>query len=354
MYARIVLDLDGERFDAELERAKSNARVTSDAELPAEALKDLCSIYRKLVKSASGKAFPQDPQRQLRGAIEAVFRSWDGARARAYREREKIPHDLGTAVNVQVMVFGNRDDESGTGVGFTRNAATGEDKPYGDFLVNAQGEDVVAGIRNTENLDDLGKHFPGVKDELLGIFARLEAHYRDMCDTEFTIEQGKLWMLQTRSASAPGRAALRMAVDMTNQRRRGWKISRDEALRRITEDHVEQVLHPQFASNDVEVIATGLAASPGRRSGRCTSRPTRGRRGRRGRQGHPGAQRDLARGRPRHAGLRGHPHRPGRAGQPRSRRRPRLGHPGRGGRREREDLGQGLHRRRASRWTRAT
>jgi pyruvate,orthophosphate dikinase len=263
MYARIVMGLEGEHFDGELERAKANARVSSDAELPAEALKDLCVIYRKMVKSASGKAFPQDPQRQLRGAIEAVFRSWDGARARAYREREKIPHDLGTAVNVQVMVFGNRDEDSGTGVGFTRNAATGEDKPYGDFLVNAQGEDVVAGIRNTESLDDLGRHFPGIKDELLGIFARLEAHYRDMCDTEFTIEQGKLWMLQTRVGKRTGRAALRMAVDMTNQRRRGWKITRGEAISRVTAEHVEQVLHPQFASSEVEVIAKGLGASPG-------------------------------------------------------------------------------------------
>ncbi|MDD9372052.1 MAG: PEP/pyruvate-binding domain-containing protein, partial [Acidimicrobiales bacterium] len=212
MYARIVLDLDGEPFDDQLERAKRNAKVTSDAELPAEALKDLCVLYKKHVKERTGRAFPQDPQRQLRGAIEAVFSSWDSPRARAYREREKIPHDLGTAVNVQAMVFGNRDDTSGTGVGFTRNAATGEDKPYGDFLVNAQGEDVVAGIRNTLDLDDLGKHFPGVKDELLGIFGRLEAHYRDMCDTEFTIERGKLWMLQTRVGKRTGRAALRMAV----------------------------------------------------------------------------------------------------------------------------------------------
>jgi pyruvate,orthophosphate dikinase len=263
LYGRIVLGVDGEAFDDRLERAKGNARVTSDADLPAEALKDLCIIYKKLVKDRTGRAFPQDPRRQLRGAIEAVFRSWEGARARAYREREKIPHDLGTAVNVQVMVFGNRDEKSGTGVGFTRNAATGEDKPYGDFLVNAQGEDVVAGIRNTQNLDDLGKHFPGVKDELLGIFARLEAHYRDMCDTEFTIEQGKLWMLQTRVGKRTGQAALRMAVEMTNQRRRGWRITRDEALSRITEHHVEQVLHPQFKTNDVQVIATGLAASPG-------------------------------------------------------------------------------------------
>jgi pyruvate, orthophosphate dikinase len=270
MYARIVLDLDGEPFESELERAKSNAGITNDAELPPESLKDLCAIYKRIVRKQTGRAFPQDPKRQLRGAIEAVFRSWDSPRARAYRDREKIPHDLGTAVNVQTMVFGNRDDESGTGVGFTRNAATGEDKPYGDFLVNAQGEDVVAGIRNTENLDDLGRHFPAARDELIGNFARLEAHYRDMCDTEFTIEQGKLWMLQTRVGKRTGRAALKMAVDMTNQRRRGWKISRDEALLRVSEDHVEQVLHPQFADADVQVIATGLAASPGAAVGQAT------------------------------------------------------------------------------------
>jgi pyruvate, orthophosphate dikinase len=270
MYGRIVLDLDGEPFESELERAKSNAGITNDAELPPESLKDLCAIYKRIVRKQTGRAFPQDPKRQLRGAIEAVFRSWDSPRARAYRDREKIPHDLGTAVNVQTMVFGNRDDESGTGVGFTRNAATGEDKPYGDFLVNAQGEDVVAGIRNTENLDDLGRHFPAARDELIGNFARLEAHYRDMCDTEFTIEQGKLWMLQTRVGKRTGRAALKMAVDMTNQRRRGWKISRDEALLRVSEDHVEQVLHPQFADADVQVIATGLAASPGAAVGQAT------------------------------------------------------------------------------------
>ena len=153
--------------------------------------------------------------KQLRGAVEAVFRSWNGARAIAYRVRERISHDLGTAVNVQTMVFGNRDDNSGTGVGFTRNAATGEDKPYGDFLVNAQGEDVVAGIRNTEDLDAMKRHFPAIHDELLDIFDRLERHYEDMCDTEFTIEQGKLWMLQTRVGKRTGAAALRMAVDMT-------------------------------------------------------------------------------------------------------------------------------------------
>ena len=152
-----------------------------------------------------------------------MFRSWNGARAVAYRVRERIPHDLGTAVNVQAMVFGNRDDNSGTGVGFTRDPATGAQGAYGDFLVNAQGEDVVAGIRNTLPLAALKERFPKIYKELMAIFARLEPHYRDMCDTEFTIEQGKLWMLQTRVGKRTGAAALRMAVDMTKQR--GWKIT---------------------------------------------------------------------------------------------------------------------------------
>ena len=265
MYGRIVLDLDGDLFEDELEQAKAAAGVRSDAELPAPALRGLCTTYRAIVAEHTGSPFPQAPETQLRGAIEAVFSSWDSPRARAYREREKIPHDLGTAVNVQVMVFGNRDESSGTGVGFTRDAATGEARPYGDFLVNAQGEDVVAGIRNTESLDDMARHFPEIHTELLDIFARLEAHYRDMCDTEFTIEQGKLWMLQTRVGKRTGRAALRMAVEMAAPDNAGgaWSITREEALLRITEDHLDQVLHPQFAATDVAVLATGLPASPG-------------------------------------------------------------------------------------------
>ena len=194
-----------------------------------------------------------------------MFRSWNGPRAKAYRVRERIEHTLGTAVNVQAMVFGNRDDNSGTGVGFTRNAATGENKPYGDFLVNAQGEDVVAGIRNTEDLDHMKLHFPVIHDELLAIFARLEAHYRDMCDTEFTIDQGKLWMLQTRVGKRTGAAALRMAVDMTKGSGKGaakWKITKEEALTRVTDEHLDAVLHPQFAETG-KVLTTGLAASPG-------------------------------------------------------------------------------------------
>jgi pyruvate,orthophosphate dikinase len=208
--------------------------------------------------------------------VEAVFKSWNGARAIAYRVREKISHDLGTAVNVQTMVFGNRDDNSGTGVGFTRNAATGENKPYGDFLINAQGEDVVAGIRNTEDLDHMAKHFPEIHQDLLDIFVRLEAHYRDMCDTEFTIEQGKLWMLQTRVGKRTGAAALRMAVEMTKgtpkvRRRSGksekWSISREEAVSRVSAEHLDSVLHPQFASKG-KAVAKGLGASPGAAVGR--------------------------------------------------------------------------------------
>jgi pyruvate,orthophosphate dikinase len=265
MYGRIVLGIDGERFEHPLEEARERAGVATDAEIPAEALKELCAHYKAVVKEATGKAFPQDPMKQLRGAVEAVFKSWNGARAIAYRVRERISHDLGTAVNVQTMVFGNRDNNSGTGVGFTRNAATGENKPYGDFLVNAQGEDVVAGIRNTEDLDAMQRHFPEIHAELLEIFERLERHYRDMCDTEFTIEQGKLWMLQTRVGKRTGAAALKMAVDMTKGTGRGakrWKITKAEALQRVSADHLDAVLHPQFSGKG-NVIAKGLAASPG-------------------------------------------------------------------------------------------
>jgi pyruvate,orthophosphate dikinase len=261
MYGRIVLGIEAEVFDKPLEKTRGRAGVKTDAEIPAKALRKLCEDYKKVVAKHSGKPFPQDPRAQLRGAIEAVFSSWNTPRAVAYRTRDKISHDLGTAVNVQAMVFGNRDDNSGTGVGFTRNAADGENRPYGDFLVNAQGEDVVAGIRNTADLDELGRLFPEIHTQLLGIFDRLERHYRDMCDTEFTIEQGKLWMLQTRVGKRTGRAALKMAVDMT---RDSWiKLTRDEAVARITADHLDQVLHPQFAEADLEVVTKGLAASPG-------------------------------------------------------------------------------------------
>ncbi|MHB8680502.1 MAG: pyruvate, phosphate dikinase [Acidimicrobiales bacterium] len=266
MYGRIVLGISGERFDALLEEAKERAGASSDADVPVDALRGLVDAYKAIVREETGKAFPQDPDAQLRGAIEAVFRSWNGPRAIAYRDHEGISHDLGTAVNVQAMVFGNRDDNSGTGVGFTRDPATGAKGEYGDFLVNAQGEDVVAGIRNTEPLSALKDRFPKIHGELLKIFARLERHYRDMCDTEFTIEQGKLWMLQTRVGKRTGRAALRMAVDMTKDA--AIRLSREEAVRRVTAEHLEQVLHPQFAGSGHSVLTRALGASPGAAVGR--------------------------------------------------------------------------------------
>jgi pyruvate,orthophosphate dikinase len=265
MYGRIVLGVDGHHFEHPLEQAKAAVGTKNDADLPASKLRELSEQYKAIVKRETGKDFPQEPAKQLRGAVEAVFRSWNGARAIAYRVREKISHDLGTAVNVQAMVFGNRNTQSGTGVGFTRNAATGENKPYGDYLINAQGEDVVAGIRNTEDLDALKRQFPKVHAQLLEIFARLERHYKDMCDTEFTIEDGKLWMLQTRVGKRTGAAALRMAVEMVKNggtAKYKWKIGKKEALMRITADHLDSVLHPQFA-NKTKAIAKGLAASPG-------------------------------------------------------------------------------------------
>ncbi|MBI2708713.1 MAG: pyruvate, phosphate dikinase [Actinobacteria bacterium] len=265
LYGRIVLGVDGDRFEAPLEAGKERLGIEADADIPPDELRSLVADAKQVIEEVAGHPFPQDPRVQLRGAIEAVFGSWDAPRARAYRRREHIPDDLGTAVNVQAMVFGNRDDESGTGVGFTRDPATGLKGEYGDFLLNAQGEDVVAGIRTTEPLSGLRARFPAVHRELLDIFARLEHHYRDMCDTEFTIERGKLWMLQTRVGKRTGAAALKMAVDMT----RDLKISRDEALLRITGDHVEQVLHPQLHGGGDRIVAKGLAASPGAAVGKA-------------------------------------------------------------------------------------
>jgi pyruvate, orthophosphate dikinase len=267
MYGRIVLGLDGGPFEELFDAAKELADTRSDAEVPTELLRYLVRSYKQIVERETGKPFPQDPADQLRGAIEAVFRSWNSPRANAYRNREHIAHTLGTAVNVQTMVFGNRDESSGTGVGFTRDPSTGARGAYGDFLINAQGEDVVAGIRNTEPLSALESRFPKIYKELMGIFERLERHYRDMCDTEFTIEQGRLWMLQTRVGKRTGAAALRMAVEMTKDRK--IKLTREEAVRRVTAEHLDQVLHPQFASQDVNVLAKGLGASPGAAVGKA-------------------------------------------------------------------------------------
>ncbi|MCU0267891.1 MAG: pyruvate, phosphate dikinase [Acidimicrobiales bacterium] len=261
MYGKIVLDIPAEAFDAVFEEKRKASGADTDADIPAAVLAEVIEAYKAIILRETGKAFPQDPAEQLRGSIEAVFNSWNSPRARAYRRRERIPDDLGTAVNVQTMVFGNRDDRSGTGVGFTRNPATGEAVPYGDFLINAQGEDVVAGIRNTLPLSEMANSFPDIYKELLAIFGRLELHYRDMLDTEFTIDQDKLWMLQTRVGKRTGGAALRLAVAMVNDPTIG--LSHEEAVQRVSPEHLDQVLHPQFEKTDAKVLGTGLAASPG-------------------------------------------------------------------------------------------
>ena len=250
------------------------------------------------------------------------------------------------------MVFGNRDDNSGTGVGFTRNPATGENRPYGDFLVNAQGEDVVAGIRNTETSTRWRSTFPKIHEELLAIFDRLEKHYRDMCDTEFTIEQGKLWMLQTRVGKRTGAAALRMAVEMTEAERPGWKITESEAVERVDRRAPRPGAAPAVRrQGERKVIAKGLAASPGAAVGPVptsppTTPPTPPTAARRSSSCATRRQPEDVHGM---QVVRGHPHRPGRAREPRRRRRPRLGHPRRRRRRGGQDRRQVVHRRRRHR-----
>jgi pyruvate,orthophosphate dikinase len=267
MFAKIVLDVPGEEFEELFEGARKLSSARTDAEIEADVLAMVVRGFKGIVQDHTGAPFPQDPDVQLRAAVEAVFASWNSPRANAYRNRERLSHDLGTAVNVQAMVFGNRGDDSGTGVGFTRDPSTGAKGAYGDFLINAQGEDVVAGTRATLPLSDLKVHFPKIYAQLIGVFEGLEKHYRDMLDTEFTIESGKLWMLQTRVGKRTGAAALRMAVEMTKDR--NIKLSKTEAVSRITADHLDSVLHPQFAPGPRTVLTKGLAASPGAAVGKA-------------------------------------------------------------------------------------
>ena len=260
MFGKIVLDVDGELFEDELEKLRHERGVATDPDLSASDLAELVETFKGIVKQEAGVDFPQDPKEQLRYAIEAVFKSWNGKRARDYRRFEGIPDDLGTAVNVQAMVFGNKGDDSGTGVGFTRDPATGENRPYGDFLRNAQGEDVVAGIRDVEKLDVMAQHFPECHAQLLDVMKTLENHYRDMCDIEFTIEQGRLFLLQTRVGKRTAAAALRMAVDMVEE----GLIERAEAVLRVEPAQLDQLLHPQFDPDaSYDVLTKGLNASPG-------------------------------------------------------------------------------------------
>lgn len=260
MFGKTVLDIDSELFSEALDARKSEAGVTSDVELDVEQLRTLVTEYKAIVEEATGKPFPQTPRKQLDMAIEAVFRSWNTERAMLYRRRERIPDDLGTAVNVQAMVFGNLGETSGTGVCFTRDPSSGHSGVYGDYLPNAQGEDVVAGIRNTLALSDLKERDRDAYRELRSAMRRLETHYRDLCDIEFTIERGKLWMLQTRVGKRTAAAAFRVATQLVDEQ----LITMDEALERVTGEQLTNLLFPQFDKDAVrQLLATGMGASPG-------------------------------------------------------------------------------------------
>jgi pyruvate,orthophosphate dikinase len=266
MFGATVLDIERSSFDEALEALKDDRGVKSDIELEVDDFKELVSTYKKVISDHTGEDFPQDPRRQLDLATMAVFKSWNTDRAKVYRRREHIPDELGTAVNVCSMVFGNLGEDSGTGVCFTRDPASGHQGVYGDYLANAQGEDVVAGIRNTLPLTALGETDPKSYRELLDIMSTLERHYKDMCDIEFTVERGKLWMLQTRVGKRTAAAAFRIATQLVDE----GLIDMDEALRRVTGEQLAQLMFPQFdTSGDRELIAKGMAASPGAAVGKA-------------------------------------------------------------------------------------
>ncbi|HET9168077.1 MAG TPA: pyruvate, phosphate dikinase, partial [Actinospica sp.] len=266
MFGKTVLDIDGEHFEEALDAAKRAKNVTSDVELDASDLALLVDAYKAIVREQAGRDFPQDPREQMDLAIRAVFDSWNTERAKLYRRQERIPHDLGTAVNVCSMVFGNLGPDSGTGVAFTRDPATGHSGVYGDYLANAQGEDVVAGIRNTLSLQELEGLDKTSYDELMRIMKVLEGHYRDLCDIEFTIERGKLWMLQTRVGKRTAAAAFLIAANLVDE----GVISPDEALERVTGAQLAQLMFPQFdLAGAPKQAARGMNASPGAAVGKA-------------------------------------------------------------------------------------
>jgi pyruvate,orthophosphate dikinase len=264
MFGKTVMGIDGEKFEHALSEAKKRAGVKTDPELKPDALRKLVARFLAIYKDATGHEFPSDPVVQLRAAIEAVFKSWNTDRAKTYRRIERIPDDLGTAVNVQMMVFGNMGATSGTGVAFTRNPITGKKELYGDYLPNAQGEDVVAGVRDTEPISALKRQLPKVYTEFEGYARKLEKHYKDVQDLEFTVERGKLYMLQTRSAKRTGEAAVKIAVDMVAER----LINKKEAVVRVEPRQLEQLLFPRVdPAAKVQPLAKGVPASPGAASG---------------------------------------------------------------------------------------
>src|SRR5690242_7902884 len=272
MFSKIVLDARPDAFEHKITEYREKTGAANDAEIPAEALKRMVEDFKQIARDASGKPFPEDPIEQLRLAIEAVFASWNNKRAIDYRNFNKIPHDLGTAVNVQTMVFGNMGNSSATGVAFTRSPSTGEKQLYGDYLVNAQGEDVVAGIRNTSPIAKMADEMPEVAQQFQQIATRLEGHYRDVQDLEFTIEQGRLYMLQTRAAKRTAAAAVRAAVEMVREK----VITEKEALGRVEGQQVVQLLLPRFDEKDIarakeagRELARGVNASPGAAVGKA-------------------------------------------------------------------------------------
>ncbi len=266
MYGEVVDGIEPNAFEDALTELKAKRGVKNDAELNADDLKELADTFISIYEKEKGHKFPQDPREQLMHSIEAVFDSWETPRARVYRDHAGIPHDLGTAVNICQMVFGNRGENCGTGVCFTRNPSTGEQGLYGEFLLNAQGEDVVAGIRTPQPLGEMEKPFPQAFKELVESMKTLEQHYKDMQDMEFTVEEGKLYLLQTRAAKRTAKAALRAAVSMVEE----GLIDKEEAVKRINPDQLDQLLHPMIDPKaKIEVAAKGLNASPGAASGKA-------------------------------------------------------------------------------------
>ena len=319
MYGEVVDEVDGQRFEQALTDLKAARGVAQDVELTADDLRELVATFASIYAEETGRPFPQEPRDQLRRAYRAVFDSWNAPRAQVYRSANDIPHDLGTAVNVVQMVFGNRGEASGTGVCFTRDPATGERRLYGEFLSNAQGEDVVAGIRTPEPIERMHERMPEAFDQLVDTLDRLEAHYRDLQDIEFTVEEGTLYLLQTRTGKRTAAAALRVAAEMVDE----GLISREEAVARIDPGQLDQLLHPMIDPDAaIEVAARGLNASPGCGIGRDRAR-RRHRRGARqgGRARHPRALGDDSRRHPRPHPRSRRAHRPRRDDLARGRRR---------------------------------
>src|SRR5690349_21043003 len=267
MFGKTVLGIDGDAFEHALDEAKRAKDTANDLDLDAADLSQLTETFKQIVRDHTGHDFPQDPHEQMDLAIQAVFNSWNSSRAVLYRRQERIPADLGTAVNVVAMVFGNLGADSGTGVAFTRDPATGQQGIYGDYLQNAQGEDVVAGIRNTVPLQDLEQIDQASYDQLMEIMRTLENHYRDLCDIEFTIERGKLWMLQTRVGKRTAAAAFRIATQLVQQ----GMIDLDEALTRVSGDELARLMFPRFdtSGEGIRRLTKAISASPGAAVGKA-------------------------------------------------------------------------------------